>query len=457
LSADPRRKTGAEARAVAAKLVTRVVRDGVSLETALDGAPRLESRDAALVRALASGALRWHHRLRWQARRLLRRPLAGRDAELAALISVGLLQLQSLRTPDHAAVSATVAAAGLLGAGRAKRGLVNAVLRRYQRERDSLEAAIEDVPEALYSHPRWLIERLRSEWPADWRKVLEANNEGPPMWLRVNLRRMSRADYVESLRVAGIAARPSAVAPAAVLLEEPRSTRRLPGYAEGLVSVQDAAAQLAAGFLALAPGQRVLDACAAPGGKTAHILESNVDLRALWALDRDVRRLETTRALLDRLGLRATLRHADAARPEQWWDGRAFDRILLDAPCTGCGVIRRHPDIKLLRRAADVARAASEQARLLKALWPLLAPGGRLLYATCSVLREENHDQTRRFLSSTADARLGGPAPAGDYQRLPGEANADGFYYACLDKLDRTNARARRVATGISPRHFPPG
>jgi 16S rRNA (cytosine967-C5)-methyltransferase len=434
LSAD--RPVGASIRAAAARIVARVLCDGVPADEALAAAPEHGTRDAPLLAALVLGALRWHHRLSWQAAQLLDRPIKPKQAELAALLRLGLLQLQEMRIPDHAAVSATVDAAAELGL-RGASGLVNAVLRRFQRERAALDARLGAVPEAHFSHPEWFIDALRRDWPQAWQSVLEANNVQPPMWLRVSLRRVTREDYVEQLAAAGLQATASPHVEAAVQLAAPQPVESLPGFLEGLVSVQDAAAQLAPRFLALAPGQRVLDACAAPGGKTGHILEACPQLACVWALDRDADRLQKLNANLARLRLEATVVHGDAARPDDWWDGVPFDRVLLDAPCSATGVIRRHPDIKVLRRPEAVERAAELQRRLLEALWPVVKPGGRLVYATCSVLRRENADVILRFLSNTPDAELAPPAAVSGergQQILPGEANMDGFYYACLDK-----------------------
>lgn len=425
---------GAGARALAARVNANVVRDGLSLERALKESRQPSSRDASLVRALCYGSLRWHHRLQWQADQLLNRPLKAADAELAALLRLGLYQLQWLRVPDHAAVAATVAAAQSLGKANAK-GLVNAVLRRFLRERDVLSRRMHDVPEAQTSHPGWILDRVMSDWPDAWPDVVDANNQLPPMWLRVNARRATREEYLAALSAAGIGAEVTNSLPHAVLLDEPQPMQLLPGFSDGLVSVQDAGAQLAAGLLAPEPGQRVLDACAAPGGKAAHILESYPDLGELVALDRDADRLAVVAEQFERLGLEAPLICGDAASPGDWWDGRPFDRILLDAPCTALGVIRRHPDIKLLRRADDIAHLAATQRVFLKSLWPLLAPGGRLLYATCTILKEENQHQIRRFLDETPAARGGEPQPS-TRQIMPGEANMDGFYYACVDKTE---------------------
>jgi len=428
----PEGSAGAAVRALAARLDARVVAGGESLETLLPEAQSLPPRDAPLLRVLLSGTLRWHHRLQWLADRLLDRPLKPRETELAALLRVGLFQLEHTRIPAHAAVSATVAATQTLGLARA-RGLVNAVLRRYLREREPLGRELQSVASARASHPPWIIAALEADWPDAAERVLAANNELPPMWLRVNTRAIATEDYRARLAAEGRAATRSPRAPEALLLAEPCGVDELPGFADGQVSVQDAAAQLAAGLMELAPGQRVLDACAAPGGKTAHMLERCPGIEVV-ALDRDAERLGRVAMTLERLGLEARLLPADASEPAAWWDGTPFDRILLDAPCSGLGVIRRHPDIKVLRRADDIARLTAAQDALLDALWPTLRPGGLLVYATCSVLAAENFARTSRFAAVHDDARLAPAGSATHFQVLPGEANMDGFYYACLRK-----------------------
>ena len=432
--AEPRTAaTGSGVRALAARVNARVVAGGSSLEAALAAFPPPASRDVGLLRELSYGSLRWHHRLVHQADRLLTRPLKPRDSQLASLVRIGLYQLQWLRIPDHAAVAATVGAAQSLGRRSAK-GLVNAVLRRFLREREALADRLGKVGEAATSHPDWIVDRLRADWPHAWRGMVDANNRPPPMWLRINARRTTRAAYLEMLGVAGIAAGAAPEPSSAVLLAQPRPKHTLPGYADGLVSVHDGGAQLAAGLLALRTGQRVLDACAAPGGKCAHMLEQYPGLGEMVAVDRDPDRLTVAADELNRLGLEATLVHGDATSPDTWWDGRPFDRILLDAPCSALGVIRRHPDIKVLRRPDDIARAAAVQRSLLQSLWPLLAPGGRLLYATCTTPREENQEQIRGFLAATPTASLAGPDATLSRQILPGATNMDGFYYACVNK-----------------------
>jgi 16S rRNA (cytosine967-C5)-methyltransferase len=439
----PETPAGAEVRAEAARLVARVVDERVSADDLL-ATSYIVARDQPLLAALVLGALRWHYRLEWQARRLLARPLARGQLALAALLRVGLLQLQELRVPPHAAVSATVDAAALLGERRAG-GLVNAVLRRFQRERAELERAALDEPEARFAHPRWLIEALRADHPGSWQAILDANNAAPPFWLRVNLARTTRAEYLAKLAAAGIAATAAQDVDSAVLVAQPVGVDSLPGFAAGEVSVQDLSAQRAAPLLDLGPGQRVLDACAAPGGKTGHILEALGGGGEVWAVDRDAERIGRVRENLDRLGFAVELVTADATATGDWWDGRPFDRILIDAPCSATGVIRRHPDIKVLRRPSDVDRAVLLQARLLRALWPLLAPGGLLVYATCSVLRRENDAQIDAFRAE--EPAIDPAEGVASLQLQPGEAAGDGFYYAWLRK-----ARLLRTPSGLQSR-----
>jgi 16S rRNA (cytosine967-C5)-methyltransferase len=424
--------------------VLRVL-EGQTLDTALaDESPlALPDRDRAQVQSLAYGAVRWHHQHEALLERLLDRPLRSRDRILAALLSVGLYQLADPGQPDYAAVSSTVAAARLLGRDRAA-GLVNGTLRRYQREAASLGEWMNEVDEARYSHPAWIVQRLRRDWPDHWREILAANQRHPPLWLRVRTGRISLADYQGRLVVElGLTGQVLAGAAAALKLDSPVAVGRLPGFAEGLVTVQDAASQLAAPLLGAAPGDRVLDACAAPGGKATHLLETGV--LDLTALDSAAGRLDLVRSNLTRLGMTARLVAGDATEPGAWWDGRPFDRILVDAPCSATGVIRRHPDIKLLRRPEDLPALARRQRLMLERLWPLLRPGGRLLYSTCSLFREENGAVVRDFLAARADARLlplvtGLPLEAcqdGDpgLQLLPGGADTDGFYYALMEKM----------------------
>ena len=420
-------------RAVAAELVARVLTERRNADDILERAEGVAPHDRALLAALVFGALRWHHRLEWQASRLLARPLKVGQEPLAALLRVGLLQLQELRIPPHAAVSATVDAAQLLGL-RGAAGLVNAVLRRYQRERDELARDEQRSDEARFAHPRWLIDAIRGDYPQDWERILAANNAAPPMWLRVNALRTTRAAYLAKLEQVGLAATPAPEVASAVRLERPMAVEDLPGFAVGEVSVQDVAAQRAAELLELMPGQRVLDACAAPGGKTGHILEVTAGRSEVWAVDRDADRLGLVGENLERLGLSAKLVAGDATTPAVWWDGQAFDRILVDAPCSAVGVIRRHPDIKVLRQPADVDRAVALQRDMLRALWPLLAEGGLLLYATCTVLKRENDGQIAAFRGTEPAIEAPPDGVVVSNQLLPGEALGDGFYYAWIRK-----------------------
>jgi 16S rRNA (cytosine967-C5)-methyltransferase len=397
----------------------------------------LPAKDRSLVAQLVYGTVRAYPRLDRWVDLLLARPLPERDIEIHDLLAVGLHQLEETRVPDHAAVAATVEAARHLGRAQYA-GLVNACLRRWLRERDGLKARVARVPEVVHAHARWWLETLARDWPQDWEQLINAANQQAPMWVRVNAQRMSREKWLDRLIAAGGSGTAWDPAPEALCLAAPLAVEELPGFAAGEVSVQDGAAQLAAGLLGAAPGMRVLDACAAPGGKTGHLLERcpGIDLTAL---DISAARLERVTENLHRLGLEARVLAGDARDPSGWWDGKPFDRILLDAPCTGSGVVRRHPDIKLLRRHEDIAGMAAQQQALLAGLWPLLAPGGMLLYATCSVFRAENGSRVTDFLAHHPQARavdLGDPGwgrRAGPgRQLLTGEAGADGFYYACL-------------------------
>jgi len=430
---------GADARAVAAQALQRVVA-GQSLraEFATFSTKLPDARDRALLSALLHAGARWWLRYSVAVDRLLQRPLPAREARLRALLVLGLVQLEVLQLPGYASVAATVDAARVLGKPKFA-GLVNALLRRWLRERDSMNASLDADAVTRTAHPRWLLDSLEADWPHASAAIADANNAQAPLWLRTNRRRGSRDAFVQRLVAAGIEARASALLPDGVLLEHSLDVTQLPGFAGGLFSVQDGAAQHAAGLLDLHDGQRVLDACAAPGGKSAHILEQ-ADVHLL-ALDSDERRLPRISENLARLGLRAAARGGDAAQPQAWWDGKPFDRILIDAPCSATGIIRRQPDVKLHRRAGDIALLAAGQTRLLDALWPLLAPGGRLVYATCSVLEAENGGRIERFVAQHADA-AGVPAGlsgwravrGGGVQNLPGESGMDGFYYAVLEK-----------------------
>lgn len=428
------------ARGQAARLLARVVGDGHSLTDALDRQlPGIEVQQRPLVQELAYGSLRWYYQLSAMLERLLKKPLKRRDTDLYCLLLAGIYQLSHTGVPVHVAVNETVQACRELGKDWAA-GLVNGVLRNYQRRTEELGGAIESSLQAHYAHPEWLIRLLQADWPLDWESILHAGNQRPPFSLRVNRLQFDRAAYLQRLEQHGIGAREYPYTAQGVLLESPMPVTALPGFAEGMVSVQDGAAQQAAELLDLRSGQHVLDACAAPGGKTAHILESEPGLAAVTAVDIDARRTALIRDNLDRLGLTADVRTADVSRQESWWDGLPFDRILLDVPCSASGVIRRHPDIKLLRRQSDISGLVNRQVQLLKAMWPLLTAGGMLLYSTCSVLAAENERQISRFLAACPEAAdvtpevPWGRAVIHGRQVLPGENDMDGFYYACLRK-----------------------
>ena len=428
-------------RLAAALVLTQVIRDGRNLPDALEGQlNRIEAdRDKALTQAMAYGVLRWFWRLDWLLSQLLQTPLKKRDTDIQSSLLLGLYQLLEMRIPDHAAVAETVKLANQLKKAWAKK-LINGVLRNFLRHRDSLLASMQRHVVARTAHPQWLLSQLQHDWPQQWEAITAANNANPPMCLRVNTTLHDRASYLARLTENGIKATTANHTEAGLVLAEPLSVTRLPDFAQGAVSVQDAAAQLAAQLLNVQAGDRVLDACAAPGGKTAHILERQPRLAELLALDLSPERLQRVDDNLKRLGLHATILAGDASQPSSWWDQRPFDRILLDAPCSASGVIRRHPDIKLLRRVDDLSQLARLQTQILNALWPLLKSGGILLYATCSVLQQENSQQIQHFLTTHDDARLvpinaawGHEQQAGR-QILPGEDGMDGFFYACIHK-----------------------
>ena len=437
-------KRGARLRAAAAHTVDDVVTAGRSLDAALaERGEKLPPDDLPLFRLLSYGTLRYHWRLMRWIEALLDRPLKRRDSVVNQLLAIGLYQLAETRIPDHAVVSQTVEAARTLRRPKLA-PLVNAILRRARRDRIFEQEPSDEC--AAHNHPAWLLERLRSDWPDDWRDIVAANNARAPMWLRVAPSGGSVADMQERLEQDDITSEMLAGAPQALRLGNPVPVDSLPGFADGWVSVQDAAAQLASPWVLAGGGRRVLDACAAPGGKTGHLLELGGGKIDVTAIDRDPDRLLVVAENLERLGLDATLIAADASNTGEWWDDRPFDAILLDAPCSATGVIRRHPDIKHLRRAADIDELAQLQAALLDALWPTLAPGGRLMYVTCSVLQQENDDVVAGFLARTPDAREDNVlhdynirdlmrGKACGQQILPGTAGLDGFYYAGLTKV----------------------
>ncbi|MFC8751229.1 16S rRNA (cytosine(967)-C(5))-methyltransferase RsmB [Pseudomonas oryzihabitans] len=428
-------------RLAATRALAAVLAGRASLGSSLpEQLAKVDPRDRALVQDLAFGTARWQPRLSLLAEKLLDKPFKAGDRDLEALLLIGLYQLFHTRIPAHAAIGETVGCVDKLKKSSAK-GLLNAVLRRAQREYDSLLPALEHDPAARLAHPRWLQKALKARWPEQWEAIATANNLHPPLILRVNRRQGSRDAYLAELAAAGIEAVPCAFSADGIRLLQPQDVTALPGFAAGRLSVQDEAAQLAAELLELAPGQRVLDACAAPGGKTCHLLEREPGLAEVVALDADAGRLERVEQNLARLGLTARTLAADGRTVADWWDGTPFQRILLDAPCSATGVIRRHPDIKLTRQASDIAPLVQLQGELLDALWPTLEVGGILVYATCSVLPEENSSNLAAFLARTPGAReLDIPAPWGlaqphGRQLLPQPDGHDGFYYCKLIKI----------------------
>lgn len=437
--------TAASARSLAAHAVARILREGVTLDAALkDALAAADPKLAPSVRSLSYGAVRGYYRHEAILGRLLSQPVRSLDFLVRALLSVALYELEDQRTPEYAVVDAAVQTAKATDAVRAA-GLINAVLRRYLRERKTLDADIARNPATRHASPAWLADRLRADWPVRWTQLLAAGDAQAPMWLRVNSQRATADEYLGQLRESGLGARTEARVPQALLLDAPCDVQDLPGFAQGLVSVQDLGAQCVGFALGLAAGQRVLDACAAPGGKTALIAEREPNLAKLVAVDIDPKRLARVRENLQRGDLHADVLCGDAAEPAAWWDGIPFDRILLDAPCSSLGVIRRHPDIRLRKSPSDIDKLPAVQLRLLRATWRLLSAGGRLVYATCTVTRSENRDVVGEFMRSAPDAKIVpveawegwpnlGEADEFGRQILPGEAGADGFYYAALTK-----------------------
>ena len=413
-------------RAQAALVIQQVLDQGQSLSAVLPAAQeKVAPRDRALLQELCYGTLRWLPRLDAAVGEMMDKPLKNKSRIFHYLILVGLYQLIYTRIPAHAAVAETVNAVKLLK-GTSLRGLINGVLRNFQRSAEVILLRIDRVPSIRLGHPEWLTKRLRQAYPEDWEFIMEANNQRPPMWIRNNSQRQSREQMLARMAEVGINAVAGEEGEDCILLERPCDVTKLPGFETGDCSVQDGAAQQAARLLDPQPGDWVLDACAAPGGKSGHLLEL-ADIQ-LTALDIDATRLERVAENLARLQLTATLAAADAAKPDSWWDGVPFDRILADVPCSASGVVRRNPDIKWLRRPDDFAALGQQQAAMVDALWPLLAKGGKLLYATCSIMPEENQQQLDAFLQRHPDARL-----AGSEQLLP-SADHDGFYYALLEK-----------------------
>lgn len=426
-------------RLTAVRILTSVVKDGKSLGDLLRTAQEsMDVRDAALLQELTFGVCRWCFRLEALLNPLQKKPLRNKDTDVKILLWTALYEILYMRTPDYAVVDSY---AGLTNKIRKRwaRGFLNATLREFLRQQQDLIKKIDTGSASRHSLPDWIHQSIQKDWPEHAESIYLASNKRAPLVLRVNEAQINRQDYRSSLDKASLGSHPAELGKVSLVLETNTRVTGLPGFAEGHFSVQDSSAQLAASLLDPKPGERVLDACAAPGGKTGHLLELQADIE-LIAIDNEAHRLARVEENLSRLKLVADCRCADAGDLEQWWDKNQFDAILLDAPCSALGVLRRHPDIRLLRRQSDIKALAQQQKQLLSALWPTLKAGGRLIYATCSVLKQENEQTIGKFLDSMEDAQE--QAIEADWgikcqygrQILPGQYDSDGFYYAILVK-----------------------
>ncbi len=425
-------------RSAAANTLATVLAEGKSLATLLPAnLDNIDPKQQGLYKELCYGSIRWHPQLMFLLYQLLEKPLKPKDLDLQALILVGLYQQLFTRIPAHAAISETVAATTALEKKWA-RALVNGVLRNFQRNRDTLMEKVKENQIANSAHPRWFLKKIQKAWPDQWQQIVDANNQRPPMTLRINQHKTSRADYQQQLDAENIESTSCQFSSQGITLKNACDPLQLPNFAEGFVSVQDEAPQLSAELLDPQPGERILDACAAPGGKTCHLLELEPSI-TLIAVEKEALRSKRIEENLARLQVKAEIHIADVGELSSWWDGELFDRILLDAPCSATGVIRRNPDIKLLRTKQDIEQLAALQLRLLEAVWSTLKPGGILLYATCSVLPQENEElieqfsQTTSFINQPISAEWGISQKHGR-QLLPCNDQHDGFYYARLQK-----------------------
>ncbi|WP_114326322.1 16S rRNA (cytosine(967)-C(5))-methyltransferase RsmB [Candidatus Colwellia aromaticivorans] len=430
-------------RALAAKCCYSVIDQGRSLSDELPKQQdKADIKDKGLLQEICYGVLRYLPELEHDVRALMQKPLTGKQRVFHFLLLVGVYQIKYMRIPDHAAVSETVAATGALK-NRQMKALINGVLRNFVRASESKALNKQEIlPASIeYNHPSWFIKKVQQGYPNQWQQILAANQQKPPMWLRVNQQHHTSTEYQSLLATAEIDVNTIEPLSHAIELTRPTDVTKLPGFEQGWISVQDGAAQQAARLLDCQSGDVVLDCCAAPGGKTCHVLEQNPDIASMTAIDIEAARLVRVEENLARLRLKAKVIAADAANSKTWWDGQQFDRILLDAPCSGTGVIRRHPDIKWLRKATDIDALVALQQQILNETWSLLKPGGTLLYVTCSILPQENSEQINHFIQNNTDAELlnidGNDKPEKNtlgWQLLPGEKNMDGFYYAKLLK-----------------------
>ncbi|WP_449549530.1 16S rRNA (cytosine(967)-C(5))-methyltransferase RsmB [Lelliottia amnigena] len=421
-------------RSMAASAIEKVVEQGQSLSNILPPLQqKVSDKDKALLQELCFGVLRTLPQQEWLISKLMSRPMTGKQRTIHYLIMVGFYQLLHTRIPPHAALAETVEGAVVIKRPQLK-GLINGVLRQFQRQQEELLAEFADSDQR-FLHPEWLLKRLQKAYPSQWQAIVEANNQRPPMWLRVNRNHHTRDEWLALLETAEMNGFTHDAYPDAIRLASPAPVQSLPGFEQGWVTVQDASAQGCMTYLEPQNGDRILDLCAAPGGKTTHILEV-APKASVMAVDIDEQRLSRVYDNLKRLGMKAEVKQGDGRTPAQWCGDEQFDRILVDAPCSATGVIRRHPDIKWLRRDRDINELAQLQSEILDAVWPHLKPGGTLVYATCSVLPEENSQQVAAFLKRTSNATLrttGTPDKPG-IQNLPRVEDGDGFFYAKLIK-----------------------
>ncbi|CEG57896.1 16S rRNA (cytosine(967)-C(5))-methyltransferase RsmB [Legionella fallonii] len=423
-------------RLQALKILTSLLVDKASLSQLMPASAEL----SPMTKELCFGFCRHYFRLEAMAGHLVKKK--PKEIEIWIILLMGFYQLHYMHIPDYAVVKETVALLEKIKKIWAK-GLINAVLRNFCRQQNEIIATLANDAAFLYGQPNYLLKHLQADWPNDWQSIAASNDAHPPMTLRVNLRKKSVDEYLKILQEAGMEAVTHCAAPEGVTLKVPCDVHSLPGFAEGWISVQDGAAQLAASLLSLEPGLRVLDACCAPGGKTCHMLEREPNLKECVAIDVEPKRLKRVGENLTRLRLQATLLEGNALSPQQWWDGQRFDRILLDAPCSATGVIRRHADIKLLRTEEEIIAVTQVQYAMLRSLWPLLAPGGLMVYATCSVISEENEKQIAKFVATHSDCTIvkingaWGRATGHGQQILPGEQGMDGFFYSVLLKDEK--------------------
>ena len=428
-----------QTRAAAALMIDRVVNQRQSLTRVFEQhlGHTFSSQDNAFIKELCFGVIRWYFLLEHRLEYFLNKPFKPKDSDIKQLLLIGLYQINFLNTPEHAAVSATVEACTDLKKTWAKK-LVNAILRNFIRRKQDLTLTKQDTLQ--YSHPDWITEEIRKDWPEHWQEIVTENQATAPLTLRINISKTTPDHYIEKLNSAGIDVHTTEFSTQGIIIDQPCDITTLPGFQQGEFSVQDEAAQFAASLLDLKPQLRVLDACAAPGGKTSHCLELQSDLAVLVALDSNSTRLNRLQQNLERLDLQATCICGDASEPETWWDGQLFDRILLDVPCTASGIIRRHPDIKFLRQKEDLITISKTQQTILHQCWRLLDRGGKLLYSTCSVFKAENDHQIHIFLKQHSDAELQllhtewGIKTDYGRQILPGRNDMDGFYYSCIIK-----------------------